>query len=143
MRLHSKGGMRVINIRRVKDMKGMISIFTFLLAALCFLTTVRAEEKVSVKLSTEELALSVNMMGSIELAGEEAGPFVDVMNLLRASYKESSGSRKGVAEVDFPVPMAKNFLFFMQRFRLKGADAAAFHDLSRKIVEGVKKATKS
>jgi hypothetical protein len=103
-------------------MKGMMRMLMCLLAAFSFMATGRAEEKVSQKLSTEELALSVNMMGSIDLAGEEAAPFVDVMNLLRASYKESSGSRKGVAQVDFPVPMAKNFLFFMQRVRLKGAE---------------------
>jgi hypothetical protein len=134
--------MEAVNHGWMRKMKGMIRTLTCILASLCFLTAASAGEKVSLKLSTEELALSVNMMGTIDLAGEEAGPFVDVMNLLRASYKESSGSRKGMAEVDFPVPMAKNFLFFMQRVRLKGADAPAFHDLSRKIVEGVKRATK-
>jgi hypothetical protein len=103
---------------------------------------VYAEEKVGVPLTAGELAFSLNMVNSIELSGGEVGPFLDIKSLLTSAYKDASGGKKGSADVEFTVPMAKNFLFFMQRAKLKGDDAAVFFDLSKKIVAAIKKVTK-
>jgi hypothetical protein len=38
--------------------------------------------------------------------------------------------------------MAKNFLFFMQRAKLRGEDATVFYDLNKKMVAAIKKVSK-
>lgn len=117
-------------------------IKTTLLAAIlmCMITSLYADDpKVSINLNANELAFSLNLMNTIDLAGEEVGPFLDVKNLLTSSYKDASGSKKGYADVNFLLPVAKNFLFFMQRAKLKGADATIFYDLNKKIVDNIKK----
>ncbi len=116
---------------------------TVLSLALIFLAaTAYAEEKVVVNFTAGELAFSLNLMNSIELAGGEVGPFLDIKSLLTSAYKEASGGKKNSTDVEFTVPMAKNFLFFMQRAKLKGEDATVFYDLSKKMVAAIKKATK-
>lgn len=116
---------------------------TILTAVLMFvISSVYAEDpKVSINLSANELAFSLNILNTIDIAGEEVGPFLDVKNLLTSSYKDASSSKKGATDVNFPLPMAKNFVFFIQRAKLKGADATVFYDLSKKLVDSIKKAS--
>ena len=123
----------------------MVKTAKLTLAALAVLVAVvaaRAEEKVAVNMNTGELAFSLNLLNSIELAGGEVGPFLDIKALLESSYKESSGGKKGSTDVGFTVPMAKNFLFFMQRAKLRGEDATVFYDLNKKMVAAIKKVSK-
>jgi hypothetical protein len=118
--------------------KIMTAVFSAVL--MFIITTVNAEDpKVSVNLSANELAFSLNILNTIDIVGEEVGPFLDVKNLLTSSYKDASSSKKGATDVNFPLPMAKNFVFFIQRAKLKGADATIFYDLSKKVVDSIKK----
>lgn len=109
----------------------------------CIITAAHAADpKVSIKFTADELALSINIFNSIELRGDEVGPFIDIKDLLIKEYKDLSSDKKKTIEVDFTLPMAKNFLFFMQRGKLKGAEAAVFNSISTKTVEAIKKETK-
>jgi hypothetical protein len=120
-------------------------IKTSVLSVVCIflVSIVYAEDpKVIINLNTNELAFSLNLLNTIDLTGEEVGPFLEIKNLLTASYKESSSSKKGSTDVHFELPMARNFVFFMQRVKLKGADAALFYDLNKKIVDNIKKVSK-
>ena len=115
----------------------------FSVAILCVMTTAYAKDsKVTVNFTEDELALSINIFNSIELKGDEVMPFMDIKNLLVDVYKDLSSGKKKSAEVGFTLPMAKNFLFFMQRGKLKGAEAAIFNSISTKMIEVIKKETK-
>ncbi len=100
------------------------------------------DEKVKVEFSIEELAFSINVLNSIDIIGEEVQPFMDIKNTLMDVYKEISGGKKKSGDVNFTLPMAKNFLFFMQRGRFKGVDATIFNNISTKMVEAIKKESK-
>lgn len=107
---------------------------------LCVMTTAYAKDsKVTVNFSADELALSINMLNSIELKGDEVMPFMDIKNLFVDVYKDFSSGKKKSIDVTFTLPMAKNFLFFMQRAKLKGAEAAIFNSISTKMVDAIKK----
>ncbi len=125
-------------------MKKMLKTTVLSFALLFIIATAYAEDpKVNIVLTANELAFSLNLLNTIDLTGEEVGPFLDIKNLLTSAYKESSGSKKGSADVNFALPVAKNFIFFMQRVKLKGADATLFYDLNKKIVDNIKRVTKS
>ena len=96
--------------------------------------------KVKVALTADELAFSINILNSIDLAGEEVKPFMDIKNLLMAVYKDISSGKKKNADVEFTTVSAKNFLLFIQRAKLKGAEAVLFNDVSNKMVAAIKKA---
>ena len=98
------------------------------------------DDKVKVAFTTDELAFSINILNSIDLLGEEVQPFMDIKNLLMEVYKDVSSGKKKTAEVDFTTAKAKNFLFFIQRAKLKGAEAVLFNDVCNKTVEAIKKA---
>jgi len=98
------------------------------------------DEKVKVAFTTDELAFSINILNSIDLLGEEVLPFMDVKNLLMGVYKEVSAGKRKNADVEFTTTTAKNFLFFIQRAKLKGAEAVLFNDVCNKTVEAIKKA---
>jgi len=122
-------------------MRNILKTAVISIGAIFIISNVYAKDvKVNVELTTNELAFSLNILNTIELAGEEVGPFLDVKNLLTDSYKEASSSKKTSVTVDFSEPVAKNFLFFMQRAKLKGSDATIFYDLSKKMVDSIKKA---
>ncbi len=124
-------------------MSNILKRAVFLISIILALSAVYADDpRVSINLNTNELAFSLNLLNTIDLTGEEVGPFLDIKNLLTSSYKEASGSKKGATDVNFMLPMAKNFIFFMQRVKLKGADATLFYDLNKKIVDHIKKAAK-
>ena len=78
----------------------------------------------------------------MDIIGEEVQPFMDIKNVLMDVYKEVSGGKKKSGDVNFTLPMAKNFLFFMQRGRFKGVDAAIFNNISTKMIEAIKKESK-
>lgn len=112
-------------------------------AVICLMTTGYAkDEKIKLEFSIEELAFSINVLNSIDITGEEVQPFMDIRNTLMDVYKEVSGGKKKSGDVNFTMPMAKNFLFFMQRGRFKGVDAAIFNNISSKMVEEIKKESK-
>jgi len=113
-----------------------------LTVGVCFIcaAAVAADNKIRVTFSTDELAFSINILNSIDLTGEEVMPFIDIKNLLMGVYKSAGSGSKKTAEVDFTTVTAKNFLFFMQRAKLKGAEAVMFNDVSSRMVEAVKKA---
>ncbi|HOK76026.1 MAG TPA: hypothetical protein P5105_06810 [Victivallales bacterium] len=100
------------------------------------------DETFKVEFSIEELAFSINVLNSMDIIGEEVQPFMDIKNVLMDVYKEVSGGKKKSGDVNFTLPMAKNFLFFMQRGRFKGVDAAIFNNISTKMIEAIKKESK-
>ncbi len=100
------------------------------------------EERIKVEFALEELVFSINVLNSIDIIGEEVQPFLDIKNTFMEVYKEVSGSKKKSGEVSFTLPMAKNFLFFMQRGRFKGVDAEIFNKISTKMIEAIKKESK-
>ncbi len=100
---------------------------------------VAKDPKVSIKFTSEELALCINILNTIDLRGDEVMPFIDIKNLLVDEYKSVSSDKKKSVEIDFPLPMAKNFLFFMQRAKLKGAEAEIFNDICNKMIKAIKK----
>jgi len=112
-------------------------------AVICFITTGYAkEDKFKVEFALEELAFSINVLNSIDITGEEVQPFMDIKNTLMDVYKDVSGSKKKSGDVSFTLPMAKNFLFFMQRGRFKGVDAEIFNKISTRMIEKIKKESK-
>lgn len=125
-------------------MKRIVSKILLPVLVLCMVITGSAAEKkkITVEFTVDELAFSINIMNSIVLTGEEVTPFLDIRNMLVTEYKKVSSGKKKEVELEFTIPMAKNFLFFMQRGKLKGAEAAVFSDISSKMVEAIKKATK-
>ena len=124
----------------IKHLKlSVLSVFI-----LYFMTAVQAKDvKTDVNFTTEELALSINILNSIDLRGDEVSPFIDLKNLFVEEYKKLSSGKKKSADVNFTMPMARNFLFFMQRAKLKGAEAAIFNSISTKMVEAIKKETRN
>ncbi|HEY1405269.1 MAG TPA: hypothetical protein VF857_01545 [Spirochaetota bacterium] len=127
-------------------MRKRITSAIAVIALFCAMTSVyaadKSDKKITVKFTAEELAFSVSALNSIELTGEEVGPFVEIKNLFIGVYKDASAGKKQSAEVTFSVPMAKNFLFFMQRVKIKGAEASIFNDITTKMVDAIKKETK-
>jgi hypothetical protein len=124
-------------------MRKCFKIAVFAITAVCIITTAYAkDDKVGVNFSTDELAFSINVLNTIELRGDEVTPFIDIKNLLMDVYKDVSSGKKKTAEVAFTMPMAKNFLFFIQRAKLKGAEAAIFNDINTKMVDAIKKESK-
>ncbi|NLV69084.1 MAG: hypothetical protein GXY14_15555 [Spirochaetes bacterium] len=112
-------------------------------AVLCIMTAGYAkDEDVKVEFTIEELAFSINVLNSIELIGEEVQPFMDIRTVLMDAYKEMSGGKKKSGNINFTMPMAKNFFFFMQRGKFKGADAVIFNSISTKMVDAIKKESK-
>ncbi|MCL2154230.1 MAG: hypothetical protein FWH53_01060 [Leptospirales bacterium] len=108
---------------------------------LCFIGIAYGkDEKVKVTFTTDELAFSINVLNSIDLVGDEVMPFMDIKNLLMDVYKDVSSGKKKNADVEFTTISAKNFLLFIQRVKLKGAEAVLFNDVSNKTVEAIKKA---
>jgi hypothetical protein len=97
------------------------------------------DDKVNVAFTTDELAFSINVLNSIDLMGEEVMPFMDIKNLLMGVYKDVSSGKKKNADAEFTTVSAKNFLLFIQRVKLKGAEAVLFNDVSNKMVEAIKK----
>jgi len=98
------------------------------------------DDKVKVPFTTDELAFSINILNSIDLMGEEVMPFMDIKNLLMSVYKDVSSGKSKSADVEFTTVSAKNFLLFIQRVKLKGAEAVLFNDVSNKTIEAIKKA---
>jgi len=98
------------------------------------------DDKVKVPFTTDELAFSINILNSIDLMGEEVMPFMDIKNLLMSVYKDVSSGKSKNADVEFTTVSAKNFLLFIQRVKLKGAEAVLFNDVSNKTIEAIKKA---
>ena len=94
---------------------------------------------VKVTFTIDELAFSINVLNSIDLLGEEVQPFMGIRNLLMGVYKDASSRKKRTAEVNFTTTTANNFLFFIQRAKLKGAEAILFNDVCGKVIEAVKK----
>lgn len=112
-------------------------------AVLCLMTAGYAkDDKVKVEFSIEELAFSINVLNSIDITGEEVQPFMDLRNVFMDVYKDISGEKKKSGTVSLTMPMAKNFLFFMQRGRFKGVDAEIFNKISTKMIEEIKKESK-
>jgi len=97
------------------------------------------DSKVKISFTTDELAFSINILNSIDLLGEEVMPFMDIKNLLLGVYKDVSSGKKKNADVEFTAVSAKNFLLFIQRAKLKGAEAILFNDVTNKTVEAIKK----
>jgi len=97
------------------------------------------EDKVNVAFTTDELAFSINVLNSIDLLGEEVLPFMDIKNLLMGVYKDVSSGKRKNANVEFTSTTSRNFLFFIQRAKLKGAEAVMFNDVCNKVVEAIKK----
>ena len=121
-------------------MKKMKKVMATILC-LCFIGIAYGkDDKVKVAFTTDELAFSINILNSIDLVGEEVMPFMDIKNLLMDVYKDVSSGKKKNAEVEFTTVSAKNFLFFIQRAKLKGAEAVLFHDVCNKTIEEIKKA---
>ena len=120
----------------LKNMKKLI------IAMLCisFMTTAEGkDDKVKVALTTDELAFSINILNSIDLLGEEVIAFMDIKNLLMTVYKDISSGKKKNTDIEFTTVTAKNFLLFIQRAKLKGAEAVLFNDVCNKMVEAIKK----
>lgn len=112
-------------------------------ALICIMTSGYAkEDRFKVEFALEELAFSINVLNSIDITGEEVQPFMDIKNALMDVYKDVSGSKKKSGDVSFTLPMAKNFLFFMQRGRFKGVDAEIFNKISTRMIEKIKKESK-
>lgn len=110
---------------------------------LCLMTAGYAkDDKIKVEYSVLELAFSINVLNSIDITGEEVPPFMEIKNVFMDVYKDVSGGKKKSGDVTLTIPMAKNFLFFMQRGRFKGADAEVFNNISTKMVDVIKKETK-
>ena len=121
----------------IKEMKKVMAT----ILCLCFISIVYGkDDKVKVAFTTDELAFSINVLNSIDLVGEEVMPFMDIKNLLMDVYKDVSSGKKKNAEVEFTTVSAKNFLFFIQRAKLKGAEAVLFNDVCNKTIEELKKA---
>lgn len=99
------------------------------------------DDKVNVPFTVEELAFSINILNSIELKGEEVPPYIDIRNLLMDVYKDVSSGKRKNASTEFSMAMARNFLFFIQRARLKGSEAVMFNDVNSKVVEAIKKSS--
>ena len=123
-------------------MKKMNKIIITILCASFIGIAEGKDDKVKVAFTTDELAFSINILNTIDLSGEEVMPFMDIKNLLMDVYKDVSSGKKKNADVDFTITTAKNFLFFIQRAKLKGADAVLFNDVTNKMVEAIKKADK-
>ena len=120
----------------IKNMQKVI------IAILCasFLSLAEGKnDKVKVALTADELAFSINILNSIDLLGDEVVPFMDIKNLLMAVYKDISSGKKKNADVEFTTVSAKNFLLFIQRAKLKGAEAVMFNDVCNKMIEAIKK----
>ena len=101
------------------------------------------DDKVKVNFTADELTFSINVLNTIDILGEEVMPFMDVKNLLMdVLKKEVSSGKKKSADVDFTTTTAKNFVFLMQRAKLKGAEAVMFNEICNKTVEAIKKAEK-
>ena len=112
-------------------------------AVLCLMTAGYAkDDTVKVEFAIEELAFSINVLNSIDITGEEVQPFMDIKKIFMDEYKEISGGKKKSGEISLTLPMAKNFLFFMQRGRFKGVDAEIFNKISTRMVDAVKKESK-
>ena len=120
-------------------MKTMKRIIITLLCASFIGIVYGKDDKVKVAFTTDELAFSINILNSIDLLGEEVIPFMDIKNLLMDVYKDVSSGKKKNAEVEFTSTTAKNFLFFIQRAKLKGAEAVLFNDVCNKTIEAIKK----
>jgi len=120
----------------------MKAMKTTVIAILCVCVIGIAEgkdDKVKVAFTTDELAFSINVLNSIDLLGEEVMPFMDIKNLLMGVYKDVSSGKNKNADVDFTSASAKNFLLFIQRAKLKGAEAVLFNDVCSKTIEAIKK----
>lgn len=118
------------------------AVIAVLICVLGVVANVNAGDKVSVKYKTEELAFLIGAFNTIELTGEEVSVFVDIRNNIITVYKEASSGKKQTGEVTFSLANAKNCLYFMQRIKIKGAEASIFNDISSKMVEAIKKEAK-
>ena len=116
-------------------------LITILCATL--ITTAHSQNnKITVIFTTDELAFSINILNSIDISGEEINPYNYLKNLLTDVYKDISLGEEDKAEVEFTPITARNFLIFIQRAKLKGAEVVMFNDISNKTVEAIKKAGK-
>ena len=123
----------------IRFMKGAV----LAAAVLCLMTAGFAkDDKVKVEFAIEELAFSINVLNSIDITGEEVQPFMEIKTVLMDVYKDVSGGKKKSGSVSLTIPMAKNFLFFMQRGRFKGVDAEIFNKISTRLVDEIKKESK-
>jgi hypothetical protein len=115
---------------------------TVLCLAVTLFAADKSDKKISVKFTADELAFSISALNSVDLTGEEVTPFIDIRNLLIAEYKEMTAGKKQGADINFTMATAKNFVFFLQRVKLKGAEANLFNDIISKMVETIKKESK-
>jgi len=124
----------------------MRKIFKTIIAAVLvsgiYIYTDAKDKNISVDFTLEELAFSINILDTIELKGEEVSPFMEIKNKFITIYKKNSTEKNKSAEINLTLPAAKNFLFFMQRARLKGADASFFNNISNKMIEAIRKESK-
>ena len=128
---------------------GVFRMKKFSVFVACFLVLVSVitvcaadQPKVTVKLTSDELAFAVSTLNSVELTGEEVSAFMEVKNDVVNAYKEISASKKSSGDVTFTVAEAKNFLYFMRRVKLKGAEASIFNEVTNKIIDTLKKEAK-
>jgi len=117
-------------------------LIILILCASFIATAHSKDDKVKVAFTRDELTFSINVLNTIDIVGEEVMPFMDVKNLLMDVHKDISSGKKKNAEVEFTITTAKNFVFLLQRARLKGAEAVMFNEICNKTVEAIKKAEK-
>ena len=123
-------------MKRIKTIIGVVLMS-------CILMNAQAKDKnIAVDFTLEELAFSINILDTIELKGEEVSPFMEIKNKLITIYKKNSTEKNKSSEINLTLPAAKNFLFFIQRARLKGADASFFNNISNKMIEAIRKESK-
>jgi hypothetical protein len=123
-------------------MKKICGVVAFVVMISAMSVAFAGDQKVTVKFTSDELAFSVSALNSIDLSGDEVNAFVDVKNEIFTTYKDVSASRKTSGDVSFTLPEEKNFLFFMRRVKLKGAEATLFNDVTAKIIDTLKKESK-
>ena len=112
----------------------------FLTIIMSLLISAYSEElKIKVNFKIEELVFSVNVLNNIEIKGEEVNPFMDIKNVLLGAYNEANKEKQKDIDVVFVISGAKNFLYFMQKARMRGDAAAMFYDINKKVTETVKK----
>jgi hypothetical protein len=120
----------------------LMLLVTFMLS---FTTTALAQaskKTTDIKMSVEEIFYVVNLLQRIEISGNEVTPFLAIFNKLKDKTKDAVEKKLKAANkmnVRLNVTELRNFLLFMQRTKIVGAEAGKFKGVAQKVINGIKK----
>ena len=98
-------------------------------------------KKVSISYTAGEVMYVINIMERVALKGDEVNAFVEVSNIFVDKAKEIQKKKmktNDIVKISISFANLRNFMTFIQRANLKGAEAFQFHSVTSKAINAAK-----